>query len=424
MIMWKNKRRKYPPPGMDPMQDIVSQADQGAVHGDYSFRNHSRQPFFSVFQPFQGRFRSFRGLFLGRAWYERAARNARNNRYVILKLLICSLSVIVALAETAFYAPIKDQAIIYLVSAALFLVLDPLECLNRYFAPQSQIILAFDCIVGIVMILRPARSCFTVSGLILSGSLTMIYMLNTSWLGIYNWRMTESVQTAMRLDLDNKASRNWQADGRRQIHTLLLDLGFDNSDFALDTVYRSVYICGYLNGYVKTVKQKSRLETAETKAEEHMRELKDCRQKLDEALRALKESETETVQALQDFREADDAAKYWQKLYAAECKRSRQLEQANEELVSTLPDPIAAVQFETNQEAEKEKTMEEIVLDCLAQGMSYSQAGKAAGCSKSKAFRIKQQYDQEQPADTAGAADPDKIVVLTNDNKEGIEAYG
>lgn len=423
-MMWMNQRKRYPPPGADPMQDIVSQTDQGAIHGDFSFQKRSQRPFLSVFQPFHGRFKSFQQSFSERSWYERAARNARNNRYVWIKLLICGLSIIASLTETAIYAPIKDQAIIYLVSAALFLLLDPLECLNRYFAPQSQIILAFDCIVTIIAILRPEKSCITVSGLILSGSLTMIVMLNTSWLGSYNWKMTESVQTALRIDLDNKATRNWQADGRRQIHTLLLSLGFDNSDFALDNIYKPVYICGYINGYQKTVKQRTRLEAAEEKASKTSRQLQDCQEKLSEALRSLKELESEAAQAIQDLKEANDSANYWQHLYAVESKRSLRLEQANEELVSSLPDPVNASLQAEKHKAEKEKTMEEIVLECLANGMSFSQAGKAAGCSKSKAYRIKQQYDEQQ---SNLQTDPDKIIMLVPENDTGNtegELYG
>lgn len=268
--------------------------------------------------------------------------------------------------------------------------------------------MAFDCVVAVTAILRPAGNCVMVCGLILSGSLTLVYLLNTSWLGSYNWLMTESVQTALRTDLDNRAVRNWQANGRRQIHTLLLNLGFDNGDFALDNVYRPVYVCGYLNGYEKTVKQKSRLEAAVVQADESKRELKECRKKLGDAMKMVKEYESEAAQALQNFQEATDASRYWEQMYIAETKGSAHLEQANEELVASLPDPAAVVLESIRMEDVREKTMDEIVLECLANGMSYAQAGKAAGCSKSKAYRIGQQYGELQ-------SQPDKVVTLVSD---------
>lgn len=139
---------------------------------------------------------------------------------------------------------------------------------------------------------------------LIAGSLTAIRFLNYEWLAGY----------------------------------LLHELGYQADDNILDILHHPVYLCGFLNGYEKTTKYKSRLESLENKTDQYSKiskELKSENQKLKNEISSLKEAEDETRAQLS---ESEYMYNNIQQMYAGSQAENRCLRIANEELVQGLSD--------------------------------------------------------------------------------------
>lgn len=319
----------------------------------------------------------------GRPWTWKAARNAKNSRTVPIWKQVTALSALtVALVSTLTEQEPKTQVIAYLVFGAVFCLLDPIGCLTRRLAPQSCYLLAIDQILIVVGIIQPMRGYLIVMLVLIAGSLTAIRFLNYEWLAGYNWIMSEAVQKALLVDVDNKATKAWQAHGRRETRTLLHELGYQADDSILDILHRPVYLCGFLNGYEKTTKYKSRLESLENKADQYSKvskELKAENQKLKNEISSLKEVEDEIRAQLS---ESEYMYNNIQQMFAESQAENRRLRMANEELVQGLSDI---------EEPSEEQTEEAQIRRLLRQGMSIRKIAEILQIPKCRVERVKQQ---------------------------------
>lgn len=366
--------------------------DDNTVSGrSGAFQNRSDRRF----RPFQnrsgersaGRFRPFQN----RSWNEKAARNGQNNRYGYLKtaahISLLAFCFILTLTES----PWRVQTVCYLIYAAVFLLTDPLDMLGRFLAPQSRRLLALMAVLAILALIHPDRPFLTVAGFIGSAAATATAYFNQSWLASYNWLMSKAVQEALLFDVENKATKAWQAHGRRETRTLLHELGFNATDDILDILHRPVYITGYLNGYKRTAKYKSRLETAQRAAEQG----KEYRSQLEELRKEYTVLEKDMEEVRQLLKEETARSDHLQQLYQKEHKENEQLRAINDELVADLPDPEIKVDHVMQIRQQESDQLRDTILAALKKGMSYAEAGKLAGVSKTTAYRIKKEADQE-----------------------------
>lgn len=321
-----------------------------------------------------------------RPWTWKAARNAQNRRTVPIWKQVTALSALtVALASTLTEQEPKIQVIAYLVFGTVFFLLDPIYCLTRLLAPQSCCLIALDQLLIIVGIIRPMRGYLIVMVVLIAGSLTAIRFLNYEWLAGYNWIMSEAVQKALLVDVDNKATKAWQAHGRRETRTLLHELGYQADDSILDILHRPVYLCGFLNGYEKTTKYKSRLESLESKVKQYSQVSKDLKaenQELKNEISSLKEVEDEIRSQLS---ESEYMYNNIQQMYATSQAENRRLRMANEELVQGLSDAEEPV------EISEEQTEEAQIRRLLRQGMSIRKIAEILQIPKCRVERVKHQ---------------------------------
>lgn len=326
---------------------------------------------------------SVRETVRGRPWTWKAQRNAQNRRTVPLwKQVIALSALVVSLLSTLTEQEPKVQVIAYLVFGAVFCLLDPIECLTRLLAPQSCCLLAIDQILIAVGIIQPMRGYLAVMVALLAGSLTAIRFLNYEWLAAYNWIMSDAVQKALLIDVENKATKAWSAHGRRETRTLLHELGYQADDSILDILHRPVYLCGFLNGYEKTTKVKSRIEALENKADKYIQVSKDLtaeNQKLKNEISSMKEVEDELRSQLS---ESEYMYNNIQQLYAASQAENRRLRIANEELLQGVPEPS---------EMPEELSQEEQIRKMLSQGMSIRKIAEILQIPKNRVEKVKQQ---------------------------------
>ncbi|MCI7099053.1 MAG: hypothetical protein MR966_09175 [Lachnospiraceae bacterium] len=330
----------------------------------------------------------------GRLWTWKAQRNSQNRRTVPLwKQVIAMSALIVSLVSTLTEQEPKTQVLAYLVFGTVFFLLDPIQCITRLLAPQSCCLIALDQVLIIVGIIRPMRGYLIVMVVLITGSVTAIRFLNAEWLAAYNWVMSEAVQKALLIDVDNKATQAWQTHGRRETRTLLHELGFKATDDILDILHRPVYLCGYLNGYKKTTKVKSRIEALENKADKYIQLSKDLKaenQNLKNEISSLKEVEAELRAQLS---ESEYMYNNIQKMYAASQAENRRLRVANEELLQGVPEPS---------EMPEELSEEEQIRRLLDQNMSIRKIAEILQIPKGRIEKVKKQ-DQQQD---------DKIVII------------
>lgn len=344
----------------------------------------------SVFRPFQQRSRPVPKSYLEHDWNEKAQRNAKNNRYVLAKIIVNLILLIGCFAETLLELEPLYQIVSYLLLFAVFMGSDPLDALTLVLSPQSRYIVGLSAIMVIVVILKPYPPLIAIVCVMITAGLVAIKIFNRSWLASYNWLMSSSVQTALLIDTDNRATKAWQGHGRRETRTLLFELGYPATDDVLDIVHRPIYICGFLNGYEKTAKHNQKIEKLENTAKKY----KDTADNLNEQLKAIRKENQSLLAEQKELQarctESEQQSTHWYKLYQQEHKLAEQLEAANMELLNAIDSPADHVKQESNLEDIKEKSMEELVLEAIAAGASFAKAGELAGCSKSKAYRIYQ----------------------------------
>lgn len=345
-----------------------------AFHERSAERSNSRS------SPFQNRF-----------WNEKAQRTAQNNRHVPTKIGVNLVFMAFCFVGTLAELPWKFQAGSYLGWVAVFLITDPLDMLGRFLAPQSEKLLALMAGLAIMVLIQPVQPFVGIVGVIASGAMTAIWLCNQTWLASYNWLMSAAVQEALLIDVDNKATQAWQTHGRRETRTLLHELGFQATDNILDILHRPVYIAGYLNGYKKTVKYNKRLEDALKAAEQGQEYKRQC------ALlrKEIQSMEGDLKEAEQMLQEEIATSAHWQELYQSMSKENEQLRTINAELVADLPDPEAMAEHTIQIRQQEKDAVKDTVLAALAKGMSYADAGKLAGVSKTTVSRIKKEADQE-----------------------------
>lgn len=349
-----------------------------------------------------------------RLWTAKAARNAQNKRTVPLwKQVIALSALIVSLASTLTGQEAKIQVIAYLVFGAVFCLLDPIGCLTRLLAPQSCCLLAIDQVLIVVGIIRPMKGYVIVACMLITGSLTAIRFLNYEWLAAYNWLMSKAVQTALLVDVENRATKAWQAHGRRETRTLLHELGYRADDSILDMLHRPVYLTGYLNGYEKTTKIKSRIEALENKADKYIQVSKDLKtenQKLKNEISSMKEVEDELRSQLS---ESEYMQKKLQQMYAESQAENRRLRIANEELLQGVPEP---------DEMSEELSEEEQIRKMLNQGMSIRKIAEILQIPKNRVEKVKQ---QDNGADQKEKTQNNIVVIGGKDKEnESIENTG
>ena len=358
------------------------------------FRDRSKA-FHERSRPFQNRSaersNSRSSPFRERSWNEKAQRTARNNRHVPMKIGVNLVCMACCFTETLAEMPWKFQVGSYLGWMAVFLITDPLDMLGRFLAPQSRRLLALISGLGIMVLIQPVQPFVGIVGIIASGSVTAIWFCNQTWLASYNWLMSAAVQEALLIDVDNKATQAWQAHGRRETRTLLYELGFRATDDILDILHRPVYIAGYLNGYKKTVKFNKRLKDAMNAAEQGQEYKRQCA-----LLRKEVQGIEEDLKSMELLLQEETArSNHWEALYKQADKENQQLKLINEELVADLPDPESMAEHTIQIRQQENDTVKDTVLAALAKGMSYADAGKLAGVSKTTAYRIKKESDQE-----------------------------
>lgn len=359
----------------------------------YSQRSRPFQKRSKAFQSHsKSRSRTFRSPFQNRSWNEKAARNAENERHVLLKKVANGILLASSFTATITEQPWTVQACYYLSTLAMFLATDPLDAMTRFLAPQSRNIMAVMAAMAILVIICPEKPIITIVGLLTTAGVTAIKVMNAVWLASYNWLMSAEAQKALRIDPEDTAARAWQAHGRRETRTLLYEMGYDAYDNILDILHRPVYLCGYLNGFRKTVNYEKQLQEAQAAAEQG----KEYQEKYKQLQKADQERAAELLEIRQRLQEAECSASYWQKMFQQEEKISRKLQEANEALLAGLPDPVEAMEKKEKIQQLKELSIEEKVLAALEAGMSLSDAGKAAGVSKTTAYRIKHEAEQRK----------------------------
>ena len=321
-----------------------------------------------------------------RSWNEKVAEMTAKKRYMTIKRVINILLLIICFALTLLEQPYKIQASGYLVTLAVFLVTDPIVALDIFLAPQTRRILAVMCVLATAAIWKTERDILIVVGVLAVFGLFLIKKLNVSWLANYNWLLSDEVEDVLMMDADHISVMAWQAHGKRATRTLLYKLGLDiggrdQSEEILDVLHKPVYLLGYIYGAEKVLKyheledELEKVDAEVVELKEEIKMLHSEKKRLEEELEISKESVTEL----------DSTADYWRKLFQEERKNCERLEQANKDILESVPSEEV---LKERMEALKNSTLEERVMMAINEGMSYQKAADYAGCSKTKVANI------------------------------------
>lgn len=328
----------------------------------------------------------------------RAARNLENNRCGTLKVWITVFMTVACLVMTLYDVDLKQQFCAYMITCSCVLLMDTAQAFTRLLAKQSRWIIASVLIMLVVAVITQHKNYCIVTTMLSFLLLAFVFLMNSRWLAAYNWLMSAAAQAALDVDLDNAATRAWQSHGRRETRTLLYELGCAADDKSLDIAYKPVYLCGYLNGYDKTVKQKSRLQAAQMTAEEAKKEIMNLNIQLEQTKQSEYAALREHAEMKARLSESKYYEEYWQKMYNQEHKLTKQLIEANELLVADLPEPDAQLIAKDNLTNIKSQGRDQKIQAALDAGMSYREAAKFAGCS----YGTVSNYVKQSKAEASG----------------------
>ena len=303
-----------------------------------------------------------------------------------IKRVINILLLIICFALTLLEQPYKIQASGYLVTLAVFLVTDPIVALDIFLAPQTRRILAVMCVLATAAIWKTQRDILIVAGVMVAAGIFLIKKLNVSWLANYNWLLSDEVEDVLMMDADHISVMAWQAHGKRATRTLLYKLGLDiggrdQSEEILDVLHKPVYLLGYIYGAEKALK----CHELEEKLEEANVQIGNLEEEIKTLKTEKKRLEIELKDANDSIEANDATADYWRKLFQEERKNCERLEQANKDILESVPSEEV---LKERMEALKDSTLEERVMMAINEGMSYQKAADYAGCSKTKVANI------------------------------------
>lgn len=309
-------------------------------------------------------------------WSLKAAKNAEKKRHGALKMTFFIFLFTCSAYLTMQGYPFRIQTCAYMCAAAVFVLTDPFEAMDRFLAPQTRVIIASLIIMAVANFIRPNNSFGIVTLICVLFGIFISRCLNKKWLAAHNWLMSAEVQKALRVDPEHTAAQAWRAHGRRETRTLLYELGFDVYDDILDAMHKPVYYCGYLHG----LKKESELRREAEKLAVELDKKDDRFEELEEQLR-LKQVEINQAEK-NAISESSEAAK-WRVLYEKELEKSKALEKANEELLAGIPDPEEFMNQKEQISELSNKTKRERVIECLEAGMAPKDICRIVNCSKS-----------------------------------------
>lgn len=185
-----------------------------------------------------------------RSWMWKARRNNGNLRpYMLIRTVISGGVVAMALNSTYTGADMDCCISLYLSALAICLVLDPLGFVERVLALPSRIVLAIDLFLFISTMYVYEENYNHVVWCVCAITGITIAIGNKFWLKSENWLYSDNVEHALTVDPDNEASSYWHGNGRREVRTLLHQIGHDVSEYDLDGMMLPVFALGYWAEY-------------------------------------------------------------------------------------------------------------------------------------------------------------------------------
>lgn len=362
----------------------VDTSNEAALQESFQQTEYTLQESFqnigiSVSRPLQKRF-----------WNVKAGKRPKNNRHGAVKILFTVAGVSLACLVSVARIPDEYRIVIWIISLALLIMSDSLHFFDRFLAFQSRTIIA--CLLLIIAAYEfigmytglQLKGLINLAGIIGVGGLILILVLNKSWLAAEQWLMTDAGQTALLTDVDNRATRAWQAAGRRETRSLLYTLGMETTDNALDIIHRPVWLAGYLAGNAVIVKYRQRVESLEAKAKRTV-VLEDKLQEMENLREDYKRCYKECAELSRELRSSNKEYEALQAEYNILHSKHEQALACNEELIAEL-DRLEPAGDRPKKEDGKSDLQK--ILDLIEKGESQAGASRILGISKAKVSRM------------------------------------
>lgn len=162
------------------------------------------------------------------------------------------VGLLVSLYTTFEEMPFEVQLICYTMTISIVMITDPFGVCSRVLAKISRYMIVFVNVLLVLCVVYDKDSIKVVFVITLILSAFLIYKLNDFWIKEENWKMSREVEHCLHGDPDNKASRSWHGDGRKNTRTILYSLGYTISDTDLDSIMKAVYSVGFWNCLKRT----------------------------------------------------------------------------------------------------------------------------------------------------------------------------
>ena len=331
--------------------------------------------------------------FQKRSWNVLAQRNADYERHGVLKLL---MTVSAFLAGTAGTLALKEPKWIvctWVLAVGVFLWADGLHFFDRFLSSRSRIMLAVDAAGIVGCIVHPKANLISLTAIMVVISGLLIKELNAAWLASEMWLLSDVGQSALRTDAENQATGSWQAHGRRETRSIMVQLGIEATDDVLDVVLKPIWLAGFLFADRLT----EGIRTKEEKVQKMKDDLSDAREqilKLKEDLRQATAENRQIASAANDAKENADGSLIQIRLLQLQVKN---LTAERDDLLRTNDELMNHVRSQQDQaiipmESPQDKVS--MIRQYMAAGLSQNKAGALAGLSKAATSRLLHQQEK------------------------------
>ncbi|MDO4491891.1 MAG: hypothetical protein Q4B85_12565 [Lachnospiraceae bacterium] len=301
----------------------------------------------------------------------RAARNAGIAPFdSIFANLIPVAAAVAAASCTISGGRPRDQTILYLITLASMILIDPLKAITFFLAPQTRVFLAADLVLIIPVILKPSFRCAAVVAVFVLVTLLLCWGMNRNWLYCYNWLASKSAQRAVTKSPEAKGCISWQKSGKRECRAALAECGLKFNEDLLNGYGMTIFLVGFYSGYQNTEKVKKRAN----KALEALDDLTEYTGELEADIEGLSETLELQEQAIDELEPKVEA---YHQLNAERLQLEarvnglrndiERLKQANAELLAAAPDNLqkAAAEAEADIEERQQSEIDYLIREDL-----------------------------------------------------------
>lgn len=296
----------------------------------------------------------------------------------------------VAVLGTVQGADPRMQVMMYISTAMLFVITNPLHAVERFLALPSRFMVAAVLLMIDLLISFPTRNMILATMIVTLILMTFVMIGNKSWLIRETYLATEFTRKSQDTESEDLPFLSWRAHGKRELWTTLEQAGLTVTENELNFGYRIAWRLGYYSGMTMVESKNGYIDDLKSTIEDLSEELETKNSELEKIAwwtQNYKEMDSEIADLKVQLKEAQEETDYYQ----------LQLDD-HEDLERRLNDELQKKEKQLQEyktDGNDHEHEEELVKRMLEAGISYRKIEAVTGWNKYKTGEVKDKYGIE-----------------------------